>query len=263
MCLLLIAHRVVPGTPLILLGNRDEYHQRASAAAAPWREDGRIAGGRDLVADGSWLAVRSDGRFAAVTNLRTGLPATAPKSRGWLVRDFVLGDESAPHYLERLRDDMESYGPFNLVLGDRDNAYVLGRGDGYAQRLHSGIHVVSNGAIGVHWPKTERLQWRFAEALAEEPKPDSKRFLDLLLEESHPPDDALPDTGVGLELERLLSPIFIRGDMYGTRAGTLVSRGGDGAMTLVEHRFGPRGASTGRSAWRAVPGESFAPGEVA
>ena len=27
-----------------------------------------------------------------MTNVRSGLPATAPKSRGWLVRDFVLGD---------------------------------------------------------------------------------------------------------------------------------------------------------------------------
>ena len=88
MCLLLIAVRCVPGRPLLLLGNRDEFRARASAAAAPWSEDARVIGGRDLVAGGSWLAVRSDGRHAAVTNVRTGLPATAPKSRGWLVRDF-------------------------------------------------------------------------------------------------------------------------------------------------------------------------------
>jgi uncharacterized protein with NRDE domain len=260
MCLLLIAHRVVPHTPLLLLGNRDEYHQRASAAAAPWSEDARIAGGRDLVAGGAWLAVRSDGRFAAVTNLRTGLPATAPKSRGWLVRDFVLGAESVPAFLDRIRGDIESYGPFNLVLGDHDGAFVLGSADGYAQRLRSGIHVISNGAIGVHWPKTEHLQRRFAHAVAEDPAPDSARLLDLLVDESHPPDDALPDTGVGLELERLLSPIFIRGETYGTRAGTLVERNADGRVLLRERRFGPNGVVAGESHWAAHADAEFVEG---
>ena len=77
MCLVLIAIGVVPRTPLLLLGNRDEFHGRASAAAQPWNEDARIAGGRDLVAGGTWLAARSDGRFATVTNVRSGVPATA------------------------------------------------------------------------------------------------------------------------------------------------------------------------------------------
>jgi len=157
MCLLLIAVDVVPDAPLLLLGNRDEFHERPSAAARPWSEDERIVGGRDLVAGGSWLAVRSDGRFAAVTNLRTGVPATAPRSRGWLVRDFVLGDMSAADFLEWLHADIESYGPFNLVLGDRTGAWARGSADAAATRLDVGVHVVSNGRIGVHWPKTERL----------------------------------------------------------------------------------------------------------
>lgn len=260
MCLLLIAHRVVPHTPLVLLGNRDEYHQRASAAAEPWRENPRIAGGRDLVAGGTWLAVRSDGRFAAVTNLRTGLPATAPRSRGWLVRDFVLGEASATEFLEKVHREIESYGPFNLIIGDGDNAYVLGSADGYAQRLHSGIHVISNGAIGVHWPKTERLRRRFAETIANDAPHDPHRLLDLLLEESRPPDDALPDTGVGLELERVLSPIFIRGETYGTRASTLVERGADGTLTLRERRFGAGGVASGESCWSATLGGDFLAG---
>ncbi len=84
MCLLLIAVDATPEFPLLVLGNRDEFHARASASAQPWVEDERVVGGRDLVAGGTWLALHSDGRFAAVTNLRTGVPATAPRSRGWL-----------------------------------------------------------------------------------------------------------------------------------------------------------------------------------
>jgi len=94
MCLLLIAVRCVPGRPLLLLGNRDEFRARASAAAAPWREDARVVGGRDLVAGGSWLALNRNGRFAAVTNVRTGRQVTALRSRGALVTHFVEEAES-------------------------------------------------------------------------------------------------------------------------------------------------------------------------
>ena len=57
----------------------------------------------------------------------------------------------------------------------------------------------------------------------------------------------LPDTGVGLDLERLLAPIFIRGEAYGTRASTLAYARADGACVLVERGFGPKGAAAGRN----------------
>jgi uncharacterized protein with NRDE domain len=257
MCLLLIALDVVPDAPLLLLGNRDEFHERPSAAAQAWSEDERIVGGRDLLAGGSWLAVRADGRFCAVTNLRTGVPATAPRSRGWLVRDFVLADEPAPEFLDRVREEIALYGPFNLVLGDRNGAFVLGSATPHPKRLSGGIHVISNGPIGVHWPKTERLQRHVAAAIAGHRAPDAEQLLDFLVDEWRPDDDALPQTGVGLELERALSPIFVHGAAYGTRAGTLVVRNGRGAIVLIERRFGSQGVSLGQSVWRSAPGESF------
>jgi uncharacterized protein with NRDE domain len=252
MCLLLIAVDTVPDTPLLLLGNRDEFHGRATADARPWAEDDRVVGGRDLVARGSWLAARSDGRFAAVTNLRTGLPATAPRSRGWLVRDFVLGNAGARDYLDALDAEVENYGPFNLVVGDRHGAWVRGTANEAARRLDAGVHVISNGPIGVHWPKTERLQQRFLAAAASAGGvPSDAQLLDLLADEQRPVDEALPRTGVGLELERVLSPIFIRGDKYGTRASSLVSCGADGRVALDERRFGPNGAALGESRWQS------------
>jgi uncharacterized protein with NRDE domain len=248
MCLLLIAVRTVPGRPLLLLGNRDEFRARASAAAAPWSEDPRIVGGRDLVAGGSWLALRSDGRHAAVTNVRTGLPATAPKSRGWLVRDFVLGDARPGAFLDEVHADVESYGAFNLVVGDRDETWAYGTADTAPRRLYAGVHVISNGRIGVHWPKTERLQKRFVEAIAL--SVDDEGLLDLLLDQQQPSDAALPDTGVGIELERLLAPVFVRGSAhYGTRAATLAYVSEDGKALQRERRFGPLAHLEGASAW--------------
>ena len=254
MCLLLIAVDVVPDVPLLLLGNRDEFHERASATARPWSEDERIVGGRDLVAGGSWLAVRADGRFAAVTNLRTGVPATAPRSRGWLVRDFVFGDISAVEYLDQLHSDVESYGPFNLVLGDRDGAWARGSADAAARRLGSGVHVVSNGPIGVHWPKTERLQRRFIAEIASVSSPQDARLLDLLNDENVPADAALPDTGIGVELERMLAPVFVRGNArYGTRASTLAYLTLDGGAKLLERNFGPMASMEREFDWRVDP----------
>lgn len=249
MCLLLIAVDALPGTPLLLLGNRDEFHGRASAAAQPWAESQHVAGGRDLVAGGAWLAVRDDGRFAAVTNLRTGVPATAPRSRGWLVRDFVLGADEPAAFLDALRAQAGDYGPFNLTVGDRSGAFALGSGDGVVRRLGAGVHTISNGPIGVHWPKTERLERRFGEVARSAADVDEAALLDLLGDETSPADEALPDTGVGLELERRLAPIFIRGDKYGTRASTLVMRRADGSALLRERSFGSFAATLGEARW--------------
>lgn len=252
MCLLLIAIDSVPGFPLLLLGNRDEFHARASTPASTWGSATRVVGGRDLVAGGSWLALRQDGRFAAVTNLRTGMPATAPHSRGALVRDFVLGNTLPGAFLDALRKDAGEYGPFNLVVGDASGACVLGSTAAETLRLRAGVHVVSNGAIGVNWPKTERLQQRFVETVESGfDEGDESRLLDLLLDETQPRDSDLPDTGVGLDLERRLAPIFIRGEKYGTRAATLVARRLDGTTILRERRFGPQASALGEVRWQA------------
>jgi uncharacterized protein with NRDE domain len=260
MCLLLIALNAVPRKPLLLLGNRDEFRARATAPAAPWTEDSRVIGGRDLVAGGGWLALRSDGRHAAVTNVRTGLPATAPKSRGWLVRDFMLGDADPRAYLEAAHADVECYGAFNLVVGDRDETWAYGTADNAPRRLDDGVHVISNGRIGVRWPKTERLRRRFAEAIASNTAASDAALLDLLLDEERPADDALPDTGIGIDLERLLAPVFVRGSVqYGTRASTLAFLDDRGATHLQERTFEAERTLTGERAWNAIEGAAWTP----
>ena len=59
MCLLLIAVDVVPGRPLLLLGNRDEFHARASAAAAPWPDVPGVFGGLSVGIGVAWICVIS------------------------------------------------------------------------------------------------------------------------------------------------------------------------------------------------------------
>jgi len=76
-------------------------------------------------------------------------------------------------------------------------------------------------------------------ALIEQGSPEDAKLLDLLRDTRQPADEELPDTGVGLTLERALAPIFIVGGAYGTRASTLAYAREDGACVLIERRFGP------------------------
>lgn len=243
MCLLLIAVDVVPGRPLLLLGNRDEFHARDSAAAAPWPDVPGVFGGRDLQAGGSWLAANENGRLAAVTNIRVLSAQRGPRSRGDLVRDFVAGQASAADYLAALQTHLPDYAPFNLVVADRDAVWCLESPAARAQRLPPGVHLVSNGPLDATWPKMRRLQMLFEQTLAAQAGDEA--LLDIL-GDTHQPDDAqLPDTGFGLERERFLATIFIRGEVYGTRASTLAWRGETGQVLLRERRFGAGGAMLG------------------
>ncbi|WP_440223720.1 NRDE family protein [Dokdonella sp. MW10] len=255
MCILLVAIDHVRGWPLVLLGNRDEFHARASTDAAPWREAPDCLGGRDLVAGGAWLGVRNDGAFAAVTNLRSGVPARAPRSRGALVRDFLLGSADAREASDAALAGRDEYGGFNLVLGDARGTWLVDGVRGTSRRLGSGVHVVSNGATDVHWPKMERLRDRFTGATAHGGR-DEDRLLGLLHDTFQPDDARLPDTGVGLVLERTLAPVFIEGEHYGTRAATLVMRDPDRRLLLRERSFGPGGTRTGEVAWECANAEA-------
>jgi len=246
MCLLLLALHVVPDRPWLLLANRDEFHARASAPAAFWADRAGVFGGRDLVAAGSWLALNRNGRFAAVTNVRTGRQTSAPRSRGALVADFVGADVGADHYAASVAAQREQYGPFNLVVGERAQAQFVSSIDGVPRRLDAGVHAFSNGSRDDEWPKMRRLREGFSALLGREAPTDSA-LLALLKDSGQPQETELPDTGVGAALERMLAPIFIVGEAYGTRASTLAYARADGSLALIERRFGPNGAGAGET----------------
>jgi uncharacterized protein with NRDE domain len=255
MCILLIAIDAMPEWPLLLLGNRDEFHARPTAAAQPWRGEADCLGGLDLKGGGSWLAQRGDGRFAAVTNLRSGMPAQAPRSRGQLVREFVIGSVPPAEFAQRTLDHIDEYGPFNLVFGDRSAVWLIDGSSTSLQRLEPGIHVVGNGPFDSAWPKVQRLRESFSRAVRNGDR-DDMTLLALLADTRQPDDDELPDTGVGAHLERMLAPIFIRGEQYGTRASSLVMRHEDGSVFFRERSFAPMGKIVDEVYWECLAIES-------
>lgn len=249
MCLIAFAWQSHPLWPLILIGNRDEFHARAATPAGFQPDAPQVYGGRDLEKQGGWLQVSARHRLAAVTNVRAGVPTdAAPRSRGALVADFVRAGLPARAWLSALQAQAGAYGRFNLLLWDGASLALAGNHPQFAQQLVApGVHGVSNGPFDAPWPKVLRakaalLHW--VAALADAGPPDLEPLFAALADERVAPDAQLPDTGVGLALERALSPPFIRGTHYGTRCSSVLLVGRDVAL-FAERRFGPDGVVLG------------------
>ena len=239
MCVIYFAYDVHPEHPLVLLANRDEFYDRPTAQAAYWDDHPEIFAGRDLVASGTWLGVTRKSRFAAVTNFREPGVSKGRRSRGELVADFLKRNDSAEAYLEEVSQRAVDYSGFNLLVGEFSRRtsklfYFSNRGDGI-KRVTPGVYGLSNHLLDTPWPKLIRGTERFRELLVS-PLPKGA-FFDLLADEALAADEELPDTGVGYEKEKLLSAIFIKTPVYGTRSSTVVTFSQTSDPTLEERVF--------------------------
>lgn len=241
MCLIAFAWCAHPQHDLVVAANRDEFHARPTEAAHAWPDAPAVFAGRDRSAGGTWCGVSPDGRFAAVTNVREpDPPQPGQRSRGALAADYLADGWNARDYCEAVHPQRHEFGAFNLLVGDRDALFYLGNRDERGiLPVPPGVHAISNGVFGDVWPKTRRATARMETLLAEgRITPDA--LLALLADETPAPREELPDTGVGAGLERQLSPIFIRGRQYGTRAATVILRDAR-RLRFVERGFGPEG----------------------
>jgi uncharacterized protein with NRDE domain len=240
MCLILIACGAHTDFPLVIAANRDEYYERPTAGAAYWPDHGHILAGRDLECRGTWLGVTRAGRFAALTNFREPLTRkTDAPSRGHLVSDFLLSKLDPLSYFESIRSSAPRYNGFNLLAGDADGVYCFSSRDCSVQKLPPGIHGLSNHLLDTPWPKVERGKQRLQQALERGPEVDA--LLELLSDREPAPASELPDTGVGADLERVLSPALIVSPQYGTRASTALLFGSDGSVSFTERTILPGG----------------------
>ena len=235
MCLLLLALKSHPVYKLVIAANRDEYYDRPTAPASFWDDRRDLLAGRDLRAGGTWFGITKKGRIAAVTNYRdpASLKSHAP-SRGELVSDFLTGEEKPEEYLAGLDLKAGGYNGFNLIVGTKDQIYwYSNRGDG-THCLVPGIYGVSNHLLDTSWPKVSRGKAALKKLLSDQTGPSPESLFDMLFDRSIPGDDSLPDTGVGLEWERILSPIFISSPNYGTRSSTLLLIDQNDRVTFME-----------------------------
>lgn len=252
MCLVALAWKSHPRWQLLLAGNRDEFHARPTAALARWAGESKILAGRDLQSGGTWAGIDGRGRCAVVTNVRDPLAAlSAPISRGALPVDFLESDHDADHHGRTLLAGSTQYAPFNLLLVDADSCEYVGNYPVEHRAIAPGIHGMSNGGFDTSWPKTRRLCMAM-EAWSQTDASDPTAMWNALADEQIADDEDLPNTGVGLELERMLSPAFIRGPQYGTRASTLIAIDYEGRGWISERRFGPDGIFQGETTLRTL-----------
>ena len=101
---------------------------------------------------------------------------------------------------------------------------------------------MSNAGLDTPWPKLLKARAALAEVLND---PQPQALLALLSDRQTAPFSDLPDTGVGLATESLLSSVFISSPSYGTRASTALIVNADGSRLMVEHSFGPLGGRLG------------------
>ena len=237
MCLILLANKVHPEYKLIVAANRDEFYNRPTEPVAFWSDNPAILAGRDLTAGGTWMGVNRSGKVSMLTNYRDlkNIKQDAP-SRGHLVSDFLENDETAPDYLKQISENGNLYNGFNLICGTVDELYYYGN---YKEGVHpvtSGYHGLSNALLNTQWPKVDKGLSRLRAALKAE-KVDPKQLFEVLYDDIKAPEHLLPDTGVGIERESMLSPMFIKSPDYGSRCSTVLLVNNDNQVQYLERTY--------------------------
>lgn len=226
MCVVALAHQAHPDWPLILIGNRDEFHARPAAPLAEWDDGSGIVAGRDMQAGGTWLGVhRPSGRVVVVTNVRGAMPDPDKESRGALVSDLLRGEG---RFANPAAENLPRFNAFNLFAVDGGTARLLtNRPVPLIMPLDPGIHALANEPVDAPCPRAERLRLALEATVAAGSGPEG--LLDTLMAEDDP-------------------ALFLRGDVYGTRASTLVAISAAGDVRMIERRYEKGGRPAGTTA---------------
>jgi uncharacterized protein with NRDE domain len=243
MCLIIFAHQADPRFPLILAANRDEFFSRPTEQADFWAksESSRsLLAGRDLVAGGTWLGITRTGRFAAVTNIRDPSQAEQkPRSRGELTLEFLTGEQSPQQYCDALIGNFKEFAGYNLLLSDGQTMCYVNNLEEQVWQLKPGVYGLSNGLLNSAWPKVERGRQQMQALLQADEPPTTDRLIAMMRNTSKADDKDLPNTGIGIDLERQLSSAFISNTerQYGTRCSSAIISEHGGQTRFSEQNY--------------------------
>lgn len=222
MCLIIFAYDWHPRYKLVLTANRDEFYQRPTQPAGFWPEMPEILAGKDLEYGGTWMGVTKRGYLAALTNFRDpSQHISGAPSRGFLVQDYLIAEPQPEAHLIGLLRTAKCYNGFNLLAGTEDGLFYFSNQQLQVRKILPGVHGLSNSLLDVSWPKVDRGKMNL-KACLESDRIDVDDLFTLMADRHQPKDHELPHTGVSLEWERMLAPLFIEGDNYGTRSTTIL-----------------------------------------
>lgn len=245
MCLLVIALRQHEKLPLIVAGNRDEFHARPTQNAHWWPDNPQVLGGRDLQAGGTWFAVHRNGRFATVTNHRDAQKERAGlKSRGYLITDFLASDQAPLDYLQTI--DGDAYAGFNLLVVDRNAVAYLSNRGAAMRELPPGIYGLSNATLDEPWTKVTRSKSRL-QALIQDDEVNESNLLRMLDDRHKAASEEVQTNSLSFSIAHALTAPFIVLPEYGTRCSTILTVSDEGRARFAERRFDALGRTTGES----------------
>ncbi|MCL4152866.1 UNVERIFIED_CONTAM: hypothetical protein GTU68_011223 [Idotea baltica] len=242
MCLILFAFQGHPKYPLVIAANRDEFYKRPTKRAGWWKDHPDILAGRDLKGGGSWMGVNKQGQFAALTNVRepAKFDPDAP-SRGPLVIDFLINNPDPSQYLKGISESDKEFNGYNLILGNKDHLFYSSNRSVEAKAILPGVYGLSNDQLDTPWPKVERGKKGLQAFLSNDDLVSSADSLFNILKNSNLAlDEELPYTGVSLEWERRLSPMFIESPEYGTMVSTVLLIDESGEIYFEERGYVPK-----------------------
>src|SRR5699024_4242702 len=237
MCLLVWGYREHPQYKLVIAANRDDAYHRPTRAAQLWTDQPDILACKDLKSGGTWMGIHRSGRLAAITNFRNpNIQKEDPPSRGHLVADFLKKSVDPDRYLRQIDQKADRYMGFNLLCGSPEGFYYYSNQQKRIQSLSAGLYGLSNHQLDTPWPKVQRAKKRLAHILGKN-KVSEQALFDLLADDTQAPDEELPDTGLPKEIEKQVSPVFIKGEEYGTRCSTILLIDQNDEVTFAERRF--------------------------
>lgn len=238
MCLITFNFHAHPNYKLILAANRDEFYKRPTAKAGFWEDHPNVLAGRDLEQMGTWMGITKGGRIASLTNYRNPKENKAGKrSRGEIVSGFLTGNESAQAFLLELQDKREQYQGFNLIVGDADSLFFYSNVQNEIIEVEPGTHGLSNHLLDTEWPKVLKGKSGLYQCIADSSEVNVHCLFSMLQNADPAADKELPETGVNLEWERSLSPLFIKTPDYGTRSSTVLTIDRENKVNFIEKTF--------------------------
>lgn len=245
MCLILFQIDQHPRYKFILAANRDEEFARPTMAAHFWPEYPALLAGKDLLANGTWLGITKQGKFAAITNDYTGTMPKLPTgvSRGKLVLDYLIGNENPLTYMQQIQSNRAQYSGFNLIAGSIAQLYHYNNSSNEITSIDAGIHGISNATLDTPWPKV--TQTKAALSSLDTPAViDEEALFRIMADKTPAPDQQLPDLPLPIEQKRAVSANFIETPNFGTRSTTLLLVDHDDQVTFAERTYQANGRTS-------------------
>jgi uncharacterized protein with NRDE domain len=183
------------------------------------------------------MGINRSGQIAALTNYRDpSITKQDPPSRGEIITQYLTRQKGAQSFLKDLNQRAGRYMGFNVLVGTASKLYHYSNCEGTINPIKPGVHGLSNKLLDTPWPKVEKAKFDLKKHISAG-SIDKEALFKMLKNDSPAPDDKLPDTGIPAELEKQVSPIFIKGEKYGTRSSTILLVDKNGKIDFTERRY--------------------------